>query len=204
MIKRLNNKGISLMELLIVVAIMAVLVGIITPMMVSQVKKARQVKVEKEASEFIKAAKIAYVEVYMNGTEPLADSIKNKTTASSPYYKGGTKYGNLTNWTVKNGTVAGASNGAFAEEFFKSLGIAYGKNKWNKESSSIPISAKEPKLFPAGSMNQECIFQVFYTEKGDMVVEYSRYGFFVRIENSVVVTSVKIKSESEKLFTTWQ
>lgn len=201
--KRMNNKGVSLIELVIAISIMAVLVGIIAPSMVKYVEKARKVKVEKEASEFIKSAQVAYIEVASNGKAPKEDCVKNKTVSTSPYYKNGTKYGNLTNWTVHNGTVAGASNGPFADEFFNLLGITYGKN-WKSGSSSIPISGSQPKLNPAGSLTKECVFQVFYDQSGNMVVEYSREGYFVRMENSLLVESVKIKNEKEKHFTSWQ
>lgn len=200
---RKNNQGFSLVELIVTISIMVVLVGIITPSMVRYIQKAKQVRVEKEASEFISAARVTYVEMVANGTEPLGDSVKNKTSTSSPYYKEGRKYGNLTNWTVHNGTVAGASNGPFADSFFKTLGIAYGSN-WKNGSSSITISSSQPKLNPAGSMTKECIFQLFYDSNGDMVLEYSREGYFVRMENSTVVTSYKISNANEKLFTSWQ
>lgn len=203
MVKRINNKGVTLLELIVVVTIMAVLIGIVTPMMVKYVGKAKHVKVEKEASEFVRAAQIAYIEVCAAGNEPLADSVKNVVNSKSPYYKNGTKYGNLTNWTVHNGTVAGASNGPFADEFFGSLGITYGKG-WKNGNSTIPISSSQPKLNPAGSMTKECIFQLFYTVDGNIVVEYSRDGYFVRMENSMLVESIKITNQSQKLFTTWQ
>ncbi|MCQ2081728.1 MAG: type II secretion system GspH family protein [Lachnospiraceae bacterium] len=198
-----NNKGISLMELIIVIAIMAVLVGIISPMMVKYVSKAKQVRVEKEATEFIKAAKVAYIDVCEQGKEPQSDTIKHKASKSSPYYKNGTLYGNYTNWTVHNGVVAGASNVAFGEAIFKTLGITIGKG-WTNGGSSIPISKNQPKVNPAGSMTEECIFQIFYTKSGDMVVEYSRNGYFVRVENSVLVDSIKIERATDKLFTIWQ
>lgn len=202
-IRKMNNKGISLIELIVAIAIMVVLIGVVTPTMYKHLQRAKQVRVEKEASEFINAAQVAYIEVNVAGNEPGKDVIKHKTSSSSPYYKKGTLYGNLTNWTVHNGTVSGASNGAFADSFFKLLGISYGK-EWKNGSSSVPISANQPKLNPAGSMTRECIFQIFYDENGNMVVEYSRNGYFVRMENALVVDSIKIKSQSEKHFTTWQ
>lgn len=198
-----SNQGFSLVELIVTIAIMVVLVGIIAPSMVRYIQKAKQVRVEKEASEFISAARLTYVEMIAKGTEPLGDSVKNKTTSSSPYYKNGEKYGNLTNWTVHNGTVAGASNGPFADSFFKTLGISYGSG-WQNGSSTITISSSQPKLNPSGSMTKECIFQLFYNKNGDMVLEYSREGYFVRMENSTIVTSYKIKNSKEKLFTSWQ
>lgn len=203
MTKRINNKGISLVELIVAIAIMSVLVGVIAPSMVKYIAKAKQVKVEKEASEFVKSAQVAYIEVTANGNGPKEDSVKNKTIATSPYFRNGTKYGNLTNWTVHNGVVATASNAPFAEEFFSLLGITYGKG-WKSGSSSVPISESQPKLNPAGSMTKECVFQVFYDKDGNMIVEYSREGYFVRMENSFLVESVKIKNSKEKHFTSWQ
>lgn len=203
MCRKIDNKGLSLVELIITIAIMAVLVGVIAPQMVRYVEKARHVRIEKEASEFMRAAQVALVEVTAQGKAPGSDSIKNKTKSSSPYYKAGTAYGNLTNWTVHNGVVAGASNGPFADEFFSSLGISYG-TEWRSGSSSIPISEKQPKINPAGSLTKECIFQVFYDKAGNMVVEYSREGYFVRMENSLLIESVKIRNEEDKHFTSWQ
>ena len=204
MSKKLDNKGLSLIELIVAIAIMAILVGVIAPQMFKYIERAKQVKVEKEASEFVRAAQIALVDVTAQGKAPEeSDAVNNLTVNTSPYYKGGTGYGNLTNWTVKNGVVAGASNAPFADEFFGLLGIAYGKGEWNTGKSSIPISENEPKLNPAGSLTKECIFQIFYDIGGNVVVEYSREGYFVRMENSLLVESVKIKNDKEKHFTSW-
>lgn len=201
--RKIDNKGFSLVELIVAIAIMAILVGVIAPQMVRYIARAKQVKVEKEASEFLRAAQIAYIEVVTNGKTPGGDAVKNKTESTSPYYKGGTKYGNLTNWTVHNGVVAGASNGAFADEFFSLLGIKYG-SEWRSGKSVIQISENQPKMNPAGSLTKECIFQVFYDKDGNMVVEYSREGYFVRMDASLLVESVKVKNTSEKHFTSWQ
>lgn len=203
MTRRVNNKGLSLVELIIAIAIMAVLVGVITPQLVKYVDRARQVKVEKEASEFMRSAQVALVEVTSQGKEPKSDSIKNKVKSSSPYYRGGQVYGNLTNWSVHNGLVAGSSNVPFGEEFFSVLGISYG-SEWRNGQSSVPISGIRPKDTPVGSLTEECVFQLFYDNSGNMIVEYSRLGYFVRMENSVLVESIKIRNSTDKHFTSWQ
>lgn len=203
MVRKMNNKGLSLVELIVVIAIMAILVGIVTPTMLKYVERARQVKVEKEASEFMRASQVALVDVVSNGNGPEDDCINHKAERTSSYYRGGILYGNLTNWTVHNGVVAGASNVQFADEFFSMLGITYGSG-WRSGSSSVPISASQPKMNPAGSLTKECIFQVFYDKDGNMVVEYSREGYFVRMENSLLIESVKIRNSSDKHFTSWQ
>ncbi len=75
------------MELIIVIAIMGVLLAVIAPTMMGHLEKARQVKIETEASEFTKTAQIALVDVTSQGRAPGADAIKNKTKSNSPYYK---------------------------------------------------------------------------------------------------------------------
>ncbi len=42
--KRLGNKGFSLVELIVVIAIMAVLVGVLAPTLIRNVEKSREVK----------------------------------------------------------------------------------------------------------------------------------------------------------------
>lgn len=205
--RKIDNKGLSLVELIIAVAIMAILVGVLAPQMVKYIERAKQVKVEKEASEFLRAAQIAYVDVTASGNAPKEDSVKNKTESSSPYYKGGTLYGNITNWSVLHGfdgSNKNKSNVPFGKEFLSLLGITYGEGIWNNGKSSIPISTNEPKLNQAGSLTKECIFQVFYDIDGNMVVEYSREGYFVRMDGSILVESVKVKDTSEKHFTSWK
>lgn len=212
MTRKIDNKGLSLIELIVAIAIMAILVGVIAPQVFKYVERAKQVKVEKEASEFMRAAQIALVDASAQGKAPSeADTpyglaaIKNLTVSNSPYYKNGTKYGNITNYSVHDGfkSNAGYSNVTFGKELLALLGISYGK-EWKSGSSSIPISENQPKKNPAGSLTKECIFQIFYDSVGNMVVEYSREGYFVRMENSNVVESVKIKNDQEKHFTSWQ
>ena len=211
MSRKVDNKGISLVELIVAIAIMAILVGVIAPQMFKYVERAKQVKVEKEASEIMRAAQVALVEVTAQGKAPSEvdtsygkASIKNLTVSNSPYYKNGTKYGNITNYSVHDGFQSNAdySNVTFGKEFFSLLGITYGA-EWKSGNSSIPISEIQPKKNAVGSLTKECIFQVFYDKNGNMVVEYSREGYFVRMENSLLVESVKIISDKSEHFTSW-
>lgn len=219
MTKKIDNKGLSLVELIISIAIMAILVGVLAPQMVKYVEKARKVKIEKEASEFMRAAQVALVEVTSQGKEPQGDSIHNKIKIreddkNNPFYKdkAGKLYGNLTNWTfrygvvtkVVDGKVINATNAPFADEFFKLLGISYGETEWKSGKTPIPISGVGVKGNEYGSLTKECKFQVFYDGDGNMIIEYSRQGYFVRMENSILVLSEKIKDAGKKYFTSWQ
>lgn len=57
--KKMNNKGFSLVELIIVIAIMAVLMGVLAPQFLKYVESSRQQKDESAVSEVENAAKIA-------------------------------------------------------------------------------------------------------------------------------------------------
>ncbi len=57
--KKTNNKGFSLVELIIVIAIMAVLIGILAPQFLRYVEKSRLQKDNTALSEIANAAKIA-------------------------------------------------------------------------------------------------------------------------------------------------
>ena len=57
--KEMNNKGFSLVELIIVIAIMAVLVGVLAPQFLKYVESSRVQKDESAMSEVLNATKIA-------------------------------------------------------------------------------------------------------------------------------------------------
>lgn len=57
--KKMNNKGFSLVELIIVIAIMAVLVGVLAPQFLKYVEDSRVQKDESAAAEVLNAVKIA-------------------------------------------------------------------------------------------------------------------------------------------------
>lgn len=57
--KKMNNKGFSLVELIIVIAIMAVLIGILAPQFLRYVERSRLQKDNTAISEIANAAKIA-------------------------------------------------------------------------------------------------------------------------------------------------
>lgn len=79
---RKNNKGFSLVELIVVVAIMAVLVGVLAPAYLKYVEKSRIQKDISAIGEVVNAIEIA-----------MADEDVNTNTASASFaITGGTKY----------------------------------------------------------------------------------------------------------------
>ena len=65
--KKTNNKGFSLVELIIVIAIMAVLIGVLAPQFIKYVERSRNSTDRQNAAEFISA-----VQAWGAETEPAA------------------------------------------------------------------------------------------------------------------------------------
>lgn len=66
--KKRNNKGFSLVELIVVVAIMAVLVGVLAPAYLTYVEKTRLQKDNSAIAEIAQAMKIAAADEDVNNT----------------------------------------------------------------------------------------------------------------------------------------
>ena len=75
--KKMNNKGFSLVELIIVIAIMAVLVGVLAPQFLKYVESSRVQKDESAAAEVLNATKIAC------SVESVYNAISNGTTVTA-------------------------------------------------------------------------------------------------------------------------
>jgi prepilin-type N-terminal cleavage/methylation domain-containing protein len=69
-----NNKGFSLVELIVVVAIMAVLMTVLAPTLLRYVESSRQQKDESAVAEVINAVNLALADETVNG------AVSNKTT----------------------------------------------------------------------------------------------------------------------------
>ena len=65
--KKLNNKGFSLVELIIVIAIMAVLIGVLAPQFIKYVEKSKQSKDITNLDSCVEAVKVYYADRSMSG-----------------------------------------------------------------------------------------------------------------------------------------
>lgn len=73
--KKRNNKGFSLVELIIVIAIMAVLVGVLAPQFLGYVKKSKRSTDIKNAQEIASELAIKIAETETTGT--VTDEVEN-------------------------------------------------------------------------------------------------------------------------------
>lgn len=83
-----NNKGFSLIELIVVVAIMAVLVGVLAPTYLRYVEKTRLQKDVSAVGEFVQAIKVAAAD------EDVYDDIKDNETVKYTINGSSIAYGN--------------------------------------------------------------------------------------------------------------
>ncbi|MBR4085023.1 MAG: prepilin-type N-terminal cleavage/methylation domain-containing protein [Lachnospiraceae bacterium] len=73
--KEMNNKGFSLVELIIVVAIMAVLIGVLAPAYLQYVEKSKRTKDCQAVGSIMDACEIVAADVAINWTEALTVSV---------------------------------------------------------------------------------------------------------------------------------
>ena len=86
--KKKNNKGFTLVELVIVIAILAILVGLLAPQYTEYVEKSRKSADASNMDEIIKAIEVHYVEKGVNSTATGDTTVtvtmnKDKTTPVS-------------------------------------------------------------------------------------------------------------------------
>lgn len=122
---KMNNKGFSLVELIVVIAIMAVLIGVLAPQYLRYVEKARLQKDNSAIAEIANAIKVA-----------MADETINEATANGKTITIGTDAAGTKTITFASGV---------GKELEAELALTIG-NSWSSGSNSYKNSEKKIEL----------------------------------------------------------
>lgn len=105
-----NNKGFSLIELIVVIAIMIILIALLVPNVLGYVDKTEKLAVMEEAKVVYEAAQITMATEWVNNATIFTDESKYGTY-------NGQKVGFFTNWAIAyNQDNSGHTNGAGMSE----------------------------------------------------------------------------------------
>lgn len=146
--KKKNNKGFTLVELVIVIAILAILVGILAPQYTKYVEKSRKSADASNMDEIIRAIEVYYVEQGVNstGAETAVTITMNKDKTTPVSVTAGDKPLNLT-------------------EYLKNIGNITLKGNWGKDVVATLKVSKE------GGVEVENIepetFETYFQKGGD-------------------------------------
>lgn len=134
--KKMNNKGFSLVELIIVIAIMAILVGVLAPQFMKYIESSRQSTDIQSASAIRSAIEAGVAEGELTSNVTVSITGTNAISVSG----GGTKLGSVlsavglsTSTATKSG---GWNNGALA---------TYNTTSYKWQPGTASANSKEPK-----------------------------------------------------------
>ncbi len=83
--KQKNNKGFSLVELIVVIAIMAVLVGVLAPQLIKYVEKSREATDIQTCDNIATALKTYYADEEVAASATAATTMVTVTTATNTF-----------------------------------------------------------------------------------------------------------------------
>lgn len=125
--KKLGNKGFSLVELIVVIAIMAVLVGVLAPTLIKNIEKSRESK-DAQNIEQIKSA----VEVALQNETAYADEVPTVASGSAT----GTTSSSLVVLTSASGSIVPSSTTEFYKELTGTMDVTKAKLTSKKYKSA--------------------------------------------------------------------
>ncbi|MCR4840655.1 MAG: prepilin-type N-terminal cleavage/methylation domain-containing protein [Lachnospiraceae bacterium] len=205
MMKKINNKGFSLVELIIVIAIMAIIVGVVTPAYLKYVEKSR-----------IAADMVIFDNIYKAFKTELAVSEYNDETLFTDCFGGETSTNHMIDMNVKgeqiiqvnqDGTISFPSNrvpanfeeGEFVYDVLKAAGVDCRTLKTKKRLQVFKSNALK-KAVKKCSSNGYCHIMVAVTPDEKVLVWLGSRGYQDKWVDGERVTAHSAKSMPDVRF----
>lgn len=189
--KKHDNKGFTLVELIIVIAVLAVLSSLVTLSVFRYIEKARKAQLLQEAKAVFDQCNFAigsFTELDYNGrTITLADGLNKH----DPDYG---MVGRITNKSCYNylgGKKSWSKPNAYVDQVM-AIGIVSGlpefsQNNYGKES---PNGKSITQVNTLKDFSGKFVFMCVYNEDGCMYVELYHRGYFIRFDGNQTIDDV--------------
>lgn len=210
-----DRRGFTLIELIVVIAILGILVAVLAPQYIKYVEKARRTAVVNEASELNRALQVAVTDEMGSGTLTSATlNFKNVSTYKFDTseiklalntgklaritnfwcrYEGNSKtWWNYVNTNTLKEYSTNSMYGTFCcvKDVFDILGFKYPSSKTPNPIDYFASDSTHTPAFPSGQCtkpdNGKACFQSAFDSDGNVVTEYYKNGYQVLINGTEV------------------
>lgn len=194
-----DKRGVTLVELIVVLVILAILASVLIPSLIGYIDKAKQRAVIAEARDVWTASQAALSECYAMYPESFAASCKFTSTIDG---KKMTKLGRISNGALhalqknpNDPTEAGTSSRRIAGQVLAYLDSADKKAspRYTFGSGNIPtVNTRPSNYFTGEPKPTDVIFQIFHTADGRMVaLNFGKNGYMVTMVSGQETTCVR-------------